>query len=147
MIRRPPRSTRTDTLFPYTTLFRSPRLSDQFDAAGGLWLLQPLYRRGARYRAAVRRVPIDPAPIYSGAVADRRRSRHAAAQRRAQFRSAGLGDGGGAARDRAAARAAAAPFGDAGRAMRGARNGVAGRRRAARLCDALRAEHAAARGA
>src|SRR3546814_2200342 len=25
MIRRPPRSTRTDTLFPYTTLFRSQR--------------------------------------------------------------------------------------------------------------------------
>src|SRR3546814_15228513 len=28
MIRRPPRSTRTDTLFPYTTLFRSYRLAD-----------------------------------------------------------------------------------------------------------------------
>src|SRR3546814_8529647 len=28
MIRRPPRSTRTDTLFPYTTLFRSVRLGD-----------------------------------------------------------------------------------------------------------------------
>src|SRR3546814_16658614 len=27
MIRRPPRSTRTDTLFPYTTLFRSKRIS------------------------------------------------------------------------------------------------------------------------
>src|SRR3546814_9310767 len=27
MIRRPPRSTRTDTLFPYTTLFRSPGCS------------------------------------------------------------------------------------------------------------------------
>src|SRR3546814_13624351 len=27
MIRRPPRSTRTDTLFPYTTLFRSKALS------------------------------------------------------------------------------------------------------------------------
>src|SRR3546814_10309244 len=27
MIRRPPRSTRTDTLFPYTTLFRSPSKS------------------------------------------------------------------------------------------------------------------------
>src|SRR3546814_9988432 len=27
MIRRPPRSTRTDTLFPYTTLFRSIELS------------------------------------------------------------------------------------------------------------------------
>src|SRR3546814_20835889 len=26
MIRRPPRSTRTDTLFPYTTLFRSPAI-------------------------------------------------------------------------------------------------------------------------
>src|SRR3546814_10968150 len=28
MLRRPPRSTRTDTLFPYTTLFRSDPLSD-----------------------------------------------------------------------------------------------------------------------
>src|SRR3546814_16996955 len=34
MIRRPPRSTRTDTLFPYTTLFRSSSQShveDRFD--------------------------------------------------------------------------------------------------------------------
>src|SRR3546814_7499792 len=30
MTRRPPRSTRTDTLFPYTTLFRSVRSTDQF---------------------------------------------------------------------------------------------------------------------
>src|SRR3546814_19840968 len=29
MIRRPPRSTRTDTLVPYTTLFRSPRARRQ----------------------------------------------------------------------------------------------------------------------
>src|SRR3546814_5568421 len=29
MIRLPPRSTRTDTLFPYTTLFRSADLDDQ----------------------------------------------------------------------------------------------------------------------
>src|SRR3546814_13581381 len=29
MIRRPPRSTRTDTLFPYTTLFRSRELVEQ----------------------------------------------------------------------------------------------------------------------
>src|SRR3546814_18023406 len=28
MLRRPPRSTRTDTLFPYTTLFRSPNIPD-----------------------------------------------------------------------------------------------------------------------
>src|SRR3546814_16771662 len=29
MIRRPPRSTRTDTLFPYTTLFRSPAVGSR----------------------------------------------------------------------------------------------------------------------
>src|SRR3546814_11597018 len=34
MIRRPPRSTRTDTLFPYTTLFRSGR-KEAPDAAVG----------------------------------------------------------------------------------------------------------------
>src|SRR3546814_1377897 len=33
MIRRPPRSTRTDTLFPYTTLFRSPGRYTCGDAA------------------------------------------------------------------------------------------------------------------
>src|SRR3546814_5197788 len=32
MIRRPPRSTRTDTLFPYTTLFRSLRI--YYDVGG-----------------------------------------------------------------------------------------------------------------
>src|SRR3546814_7560169 len=31
MIRRPPRSTRTDTLFPYTTLFRSRSLPQRLD--------------------------------------------------------------------------------------------------------------------
>src|SRR3546814_7602548 len=36
MIRRPPRSTRTDTLFPYTTLFRSARWQDPRDAATAL---------------------------------------------------------------------------------------------------------------
>src|SRR3546814_3287443 len=35
MIRRPPRSTRTDTLFPYTTLFRSPD-EHRRAAVGGL---------------------------------------------------------------------------------------------------------------
>src|SRR3546814_5003769 len=33
MIRRPPRSTRTDTLFPYTTLFRSRRIRAKRPAA------------------------------------------------------------------------------------------------------------------
>src|SRR3546814_3592171 len=35
MDRRPPRSTRTDTLFPYTTLFRSAAIR-QWDRIGGL---------------------------------------------------------------------------------------------------------------
>src|SRR3546814_4110115 len=34
MIRRPPRSTRTDTLFPYTTLFRSRLLSEDQRSVG-----------------------------------------------------------------------------------------------------------------
>src|SRR3546814_1115673 len=35
MIRRPPRSTRTDTLFPYTTLFRSlQRIAERDHVAG-----------------------------------------------------------------------------------------------------------------
>src|SRR3546814_6925719 len=32
MKRRPPRSTRTDTLFPYTTLFRSGQTGERFDS-------------------------------------------------------------------------------------------------------------------
>src|SRR3546814_7442592 len=35
MIRRPPRSTRTDTLFPYTTLFRSRRRQKRGAAPDG----------------------------------------------------------------------------------------------------------------
>src|SRR3546814_20224575 len=51
MIRRPPRSTRTDTLFPYTTLFRSwaaSRLA-QFDRAVHLYFdeFQALNNRAA----------------------------------------------------------------------------------------------------
>src|SRR3546814_6995999 len=38
MIRRPPRSTRTDTLFPYTTLFRS------FDVLGRQMAIGPVIR-------------------------------------------------------------------------------------------------------
>src|SRR3546814_3179382 len=37
MIRRPPRSTRTDTLFPYTTLFRSQQCVAPLDAMVHRW--------------------------------------------------------------------------------------------------------------
>src|SRR3546814_8489706 len=67
MIRRPPRSTRTDTLFPYTTLFRSawPTQEATFEkAASTLWkrvrhvgqawlfILSTLHLKAARPRAA-----------------------------------------------------------------------------------------------
>src|SRR3546814_1359427 len=48
MIRRPPRSTRTDTLFPYTTLFRAPLGHDRTDA--GL-CIKSLNSRSARTNA------------------------------------------------------------------------------------------------
>src|SRR3546814_5749124 len=63
MTRRPPRSTRTDTLFPYTTLFRS---YDVVDAHRG----EPSPETGlpgtwARMNnAAVRAAGIDPAPLH-----------------------------------------------------------------------------------
>src|SRR3546814_4087266 len=48
MIRRPPRSTRTDTLFPYTTLFRSNRRPsacssqrEHEDVITGVFILYP----------------------------------------------------------------------------------------------------------
>src|SRR3546814_12272509 len=68
MIRRPPRSTRTDTLFPYTTLFRS-RLSPDVETAfpfdadaaiGGdkiLWDQAKLPKLVAQYQDLVARAP------------------------------------------------------------------------------------------
>src|SRR3546814_9281770 len=54
MIRRPPRSTRTDTLFPYTTLFRSQ--GDRRKVAAR----RPVYRRGgARDPAPALRALLD----------------------------------------------------------------------------------------
>src|SRR3546814_15251748 len=42
MDRRPPRSTRTDTLFPYTTLFRSEEEAGLAELGGGLLRLAPV---------------------------------------------------------------------------------------------------------
>src|SRR3546814_11738013 len=46
MIRRPPRSTRTDTLFPYTTLFRSGRRSRQAERTAKLQIILQLRAQG-----------------------------------------------------------------------------------------------------
>src|SRR3546814_12035322 len=53
MIRRPPRSTRTDTLFPYTTLFRAPTAKSHKGASGKRRSERP--RRHAFGRASRRR--------------------------------------------------------------------------------------------
>src|SRR3546814_19451793 len=45
MIRRPPRSTRTDTLFPYTTLFRSDRFVGEHRAVDAIFDLGDLVGR------------------------------------------------------------------------------------------------------
>src|SRR3546814_17393357 len=53
MIRRPPRSTRTDTLFPYTTLFRSPGTTTTARAADGC--SAPRHPRLSPHRPAMSR--------------------------------------------------------------------------------------------
>src|SRR3546814_4994985 len=54
MIRRPPRSTRTDTLFPYTTLFRS--ILDQIAIDEGFEIADR--RRAGIHRPAIDRLGI-----------------------------------------------------------------------------------------
>src|SRR3546814_20716346 len=79
MIRRPPKSTRTDTLFPYTTLFRSIVLDAVFRAfAADAGLLHPAERRDlGRDDAGVDaddavfqplRDPPDPADVAAGEI-------------------------------------------------------------------------------
>src|SRR3546814_1562399 len=46
MIRRPPRSTRTDTLFPYTTLFRSYAYWARVDAGAALAVAKVAAEKG-----------------------------------------------------------------------------------------------------
>src|SRR3546814_14979446 len=58
MIRRPPRSTRTDTLFPYTTLFRSASCSPWRSAQEVAWAFPD--ETGAKAACPIRRT-ISPA--------------------------------------------------------------------------------------
>src|SRR3546814_10802476 len=50
MIRRPPRSTRTDTLFPYTTLFRSSTPHDHLVRTRAGVVLDQRQRRDSLFR-------------------------------------------------------------------------------------------------
>src|SRR3546814_4470132 len=87
MIRRPPRPTRTDTLFPYTTLFRSPQLEElrreparaarpphrrRRDAAGGRRLPRLLHAPGRQPVHQFRRDgPVGGYPAAGGGAAGR----------------------------------------------------------------------------
>src|SRR3546814_7586489 len=75
MIRRPPRSTRTDTLFPYTTLFRSAAMVKEADIVVRLFQRPDLGRdKGVefveiglqigRHRKIHHVSPFDPSPRY-----------------------------------------------------------------------------------
>src|SRR3546814_7659203 len=57
MIRRPPRSTRTDTLFPYTTLFRSSDYRGCTQANSGRGLLFPKSEAGHGCNAVIAMYP------------------------------------------------------------------------------------------
>src|SRR3546814_1909273 len=62
MIRRPPRSTRTDTLFPYTTLFRSTGADGAGDAARHRSRPRGLPRRPHPAQALCQRLLADRGP-------------------------------------------------------------------------------------
>src|SRR3546814_5444811 len=84
MIRRPPRSTRTDTLFPYTTLFRSPAIARYLSAVeacrkahghdaypGSPWLLAHALRDHDRI-ACCELQPVEAAALRANFAGDRR---------------------------------------------------------------------------
>src|SRR3546814_12616915 len=87
MIRRPPRSTRTDTLFPYTTLFRSPasprslprrsRFARSSDAAPRCRARSQTWSRARSVRATVdldallRQLGDDGVEVVIGSIGDR----------------------------------------------------------------------------
>src|SRR3546814_2056553 len=67
MIRRPPRSTRTDTLFPYTTLFRSEPVLETAQASQVVAAMQSKVPKGSsvvattpRWRTSATRTRIKP---------------------------------------------------------------------------------------
>src|SRR3546814_2069663 len=84
MIRRPPRSTRTDTLFPYTTLFRSGQaLAEGLDVAEELVLVR-LAARQVQFAqaAAVGGNGLGAVPVQVVAVGDLPLQRDAVGRRR-----------------------------------------------------------------
>src|SRR3546814_10775613 len=71
MIRRPPRSTRTDTLFPYTTLFRSERLGGEIALGAEKRLTRMVIAEGREMRPALRQPPPVESGLHRGGIAQR----------------------------------------------------------------------------
>src|SRR3546814_2743211 len=94
MIRRPPRSTRTDTLFPYTTLFRSPVPNNRHNFRRRNYPAYPCRARcGVLYQNSCPVSHFRFVPIRSGLSDGRksyntRRKKHAARIRYSRFSSA-----------------------------------------------------------
>src|SRR3546814_9014495 len=70
MIRRPPRSTRTDTLFPYTTLFRSAEMrarikedESSVPQKDGDWIYWSEFEEGGQYRKHFRKAAAGGDPV------------------------------------------------------------------------------------
>src|SRR3546814_3036733 len=81
MSRRPPRSTRTDTLFPYTTLFRSLRCSGvnrstSYMVNCGTWVVCPGENVLFAFDTRSRRQEKSEAPVYSASDCHCMRSAH-----------------------------------------------------------------------
>src|SRR3546814_16024736 len=105
MIRRPPRSTRTDTLFPYTTLFRSlpcQRRGGQFKGSRLKPLLQE--RGGTGLTRAVTTSAAAPSPPAQAAPTPPARGRCTGTARRRNETPAGCPRGSGARCRRSPAR-------------------------------------------
>src|SRR3546814_7997795 len=73
MIRRPPRSTRTDTLFPYTTLFRSDRYVGEHRAVDAIFDLGDLVGRDC---SVVREIETRALLVDQGALLRNMRAEH-----------------------------------------------------------------------
>src|SRR3546814_15329594 len=80
MLRRPPRSTPTDTLFPYTTLFRSFGGELRLQRLGFERRLAPRDRPGRRFAQRVDARPLD-LPLFRAHAAQRLEQRRHAARR------------------------------------------------------------------
>src|SRR3546814_20921300 len=93
MIRRPPRSTRTDTLFPYTTLFRSSFRRYRTDFLEGSSAVERVEEQSARPRVIVPASrPVGAAEELEGRVRSRQQREIEKVQLCGQIARTSLGD-------------------------------------------------------